>query len=62
MTDPKPDQKALSIIEEGMYSHMRWRDFLRVNPDYSDTDVGSIEHHEEWIANYEYLRDLLMKG
>lgn len=53
------DERADRIIEEGIHSHIVWRDFLMDRPDYPTNDVGDVERHTRWIKDYEYLRSLL---
>lgn len=54
--------KAAIIIDRGIYSHKLWRDFLKGNLEYPTNDVGSVETHEKWIKDYEYLEQELIKG
>lgn len=54
--------EAAAIIDRGIYSHKKWRDFLKGNPDYPTNDVGAVKTHEKWIKDYEYLEQELIKG
>ncbi len=56
------DPRAAEIIEHGIHSHELWRDFLKGDPTYPTNDVGNVAKHEKWIANYEYLKGVLVKA
>lgn len=56
------DARAATIIDRGIHSHKVWRDYLKINPNYSTNDVGNIETHEKWIKDYEYLEETLIKA
>ncbi len=53
--------KAAAIIDRGIYSHKVWKEYLEKDPNYPTNDVGAIETHEQWIKDYEYLEQELMK-
>ena len=54
-------EQAIADMEDARLSHVAWGDFLRSGQRYrpTTTDIGSAEHHEEWVAKYDRVVALL---
>lgn len=52
---------AIDVVKESLATHIEWRDHLLAFPDAEDTAVGGLVHHEQCIAQYEWLLAFLGK-
>lgn len=55
------NEKAIAIIERAQATHIKWANYLRNNPEFDDTHVGSSEHHIKYIEDYEIVLSCLGK-